>query len=100
MTEAAINLWCQRRVLFFPESSVPKSEDVCELQKRGVDEDGEGILLEEFGEEHHGLALLSQLPRPQPWNKSSFHRSKDKAQTVGNAKQKKTDTKSRQRCVC
>ena len=47
---------------------IPKSKDVCEFQKGRVDEDRERVLLEEFGEEHHSLTLLSKLPGPQPWN--------------------------------
>ena len=52
------------------EVSIPESEDVCQLEEGGVDEDGERVLLEEFGEEDHGLALLPQLPRAQTWGRS------------------------------
>lgn len=47
---------------------IPKPENVSQLEESGVDQDGERVLLEEFGEEHHSFALLPDLPGAQPWN--------------------------------
>lgn len=44
---------------------LPDPEDVGQLEEGGVDEDGEGVLLEQPREAHHGLALLAQLPGAQ-----------------------------------
>lgn len=49
--------------------SIPESEYVCEFQKCRVDQNWEGVFLEEFGEQHYSLTLLPQFTRPQTWRK-------------------------------
>lgn len=41
--------------------SIPKSENISQLQESGIDEDGKRVLLEELGEEHHSLTLLADF---------------------------------------
>lgn len=43
-------------------ASIPKPENVSQLEESGVDQDGERVLLEELGEEHHSFTLLPDLP--------------------------------------
>lgn len=51
-----------------PDEYVPESEDVGQFQEGGVDEDGEGILLEEFRKKDHSFTLFAKFAGSQAFS--------------------------------